>query len=149
MPRRIAPRAHREPTPQTQPTLRRQSNIQSQPASVDLSTDYALKLSDTYFQDIIDTLTATLRKTIALRDLYMRLLSFVSLFMFYMVIMGLQFETSEMYELVSSISMAALPPKYDVMFLPWLKTQVLEVWTDPVCGNGRCETPYEYPSFGR
>ena len=31
----------------------------------------------------------------------------------------------------------------------WIKKLVTEVWIDPRCGDGRCETPYEYHSFGR
>ena len=33
--------------------------------------------------------------------------------------------------------------------LNWLSTTLTAIWVDPVCGDGVCETPFEYASFGR
>lgn len=43
--------------------------------------------------------------------------------------------------------------KYDVFSLPteispWLRTLADEHWTDPVCGDGKCEA-FEFPSYSR
>lgn len=31
----------------------------------------------------------------------------------------------------------------------WLSGFVQSSWVDPVCGDGKCELPFEYPSYGR
>jgi hypothetical protein len=31
----------------------------------------------------------------------------------------------------------------------WLSNIVSSVWTDPVCGDGKCELPFEFPTYGR
>lgn len=31
----------------------------------------------------------------------------------------------------------------------WLTDRVTTIWTDPICGNGKCEMPYEFPSYHR
>ena len=33
--------------------------------------------------------------------------------------------------------------------LSWLQSTLTAIWVDPVCGDGICETPFEYASFGR
>ncbi|KAL3132313.1 hypothetical protein ABBQ32_008891 [Trebouxia sp. C0010 RCD-2024] len=33
--------------------------------------------------------------------------------------------------------------------LSWLDTTLTAIWVDPVCGDGVCETPFEYASYGR
>ncbi|KAK3286858.1 hypothetical protein CYMTET_5603, partial [Cymbomonas tetramitiformis] len=69
------------------------------------------------------------------------------LFAFYFTVLNLQWAREPGLEL-QSVHSSVLHPR-GTEFFPWLKTQILEVWTDPICGNGRCETPYEYPSYGR
>ena len=32
--------------------------------------------------------------------------------------------------------------------LNWLQSTLTLIWTDPVCGDGNCEEPFEYPSYG-
>ena len=31
----------------------------------------------------------------------------------------------------------------------WLADKVTTIWTDPVCGNNKCEMPYEFPAYHR
>jgi hypothetical protein len=31
----------------------------------------------------------------------------------------------------------------------WLSGILSTVWTDPVCGDGKCELPFEFPTYGR
>ena len=33
--------------------------------------------------------------------------------------------------------------------LSWLDQTLTAIWVDPVCGDGVCETPFEYASYGR
>ena len=33
--------------------------------------------------------------------------------------------------------------------LSWLDDTLTAIWVDPVCGDGVCETPFEYASYGR
>lgn len=33
--------------------------------------------------------------------------------------------------------------------LSWLDGTLTAIWVDPVCGDGVCETPFEYASYGR
>ncbi|KAK3258323.1 hypothetical protein CYMTET_32627, partial [Cymbomonas tetramitiformis] len=84
-----------------------------------------------------------------LRLFYIVLVTDILLLLFYVTFMTIQFERSRSHELTSSITMAVVPPRFDVPFMDWLKAQVLEVWIDPLCGDGFCQTPYEFPSFGR
>ncbi|KAK3239988.1 hypothetical protein CYMTET_50126 [Cymbomonas tetramitiformis] len=51
--------------------------------------------------------------------------------------------------MTSSVMLATVPPKNDVLFLEWLKDQIENAWKDPVCGDGICHTPHEFASFGR
>eukprot|EP00959_Pyramimonas_sp_CCMP1952_P475069 9503998-Pyramimonas_sp.AAC.2 len=59
-------------------------------------------------------------------------------------------------QVVSSLQ-AAIGPEDAVMFpssLPqdspfyqWLQGIQSKIWTDPMCGNGLCEPPFEYPAY--
>ena len=33
--------------------------------------------------------------------------------------------------------------------LSWLQTTLTNIWVDPVCGDGVCETPFEFAAYGR
>ncbi len=33
--------------------------------------------------------------------------------------------------------------------LNWLQTTLTNIWVDPVCGDGVCETPFEFAAYGR
>jgi len=33
--------------------------------------------------------------------------------------------------------------------LDWVQSGMVELWRDPVCGDGTCEPPFEFPAFGR
>ena len=37
-------------------------------------------------------------------------------------------------------------PRHNVFWV-WLEHQRKIIWTDPVCGNGVCEQPYEFPAY--
>ncbi|KAK3261877.1 hypothetical protein CYMTET_29241 [Cymbomonas tetramitiformis] len=83
------------------------------------------------------------------RTLYKALLLHLSLIIFHYSLMGQQTHFLSAREITSSITRTTVPPKYGVSFVDWLKTQILEIWKDPVCGDGVCNEPYEFASFGR
>ncbi|KAK3289136.1 hypothetical protein CYMTET_3407 [Cymbomonas tetramitiformis] len=60
-----------------------------------------------------------------------------------------QFRAQNAEVVVSSVADRGLPPKYGLKFMDWLKTMIWEIWTDPICGDGICEAPFEFPSYGR
>ncbi|KAK3247061.1 hypothetical protein CYMTET_43430 [Cymbomonas tetramitiformis] len=62
--------------------------------------------------------------------------------------MHLQYQDMGGFEMVSTTTKALVPP-INAPFMLWLKTQIMKVWIDPECGDGICDSPYEFPSFGR
>ncbi|KAK3274662.1 hypothetical protein CYMTET_17162 [Cymbomonas tetramitiformis] len=100
-------------------------------------------------QRLLAHIVSLLRNAVRLRDIYIRLSKNLFLFLFYLTVMGLQYEASDSYEMVTSIRQALIPPKFDVPFMEWLKTQVLDVWMEEECGNGICNQPDEFPAWGR
>ncbi|KAK3276540.1 TRP-like ion channel Pkd2 [Cymbomonas tetramitiformis] len=104
---------------------------------------------DRTFKYVLASLLNILKKDVELRNVYIMFFSQLALFIFYLFVMAMQFNTSNSRALTTSIAQAVVPPQYDVSFMDWLKTQVVEVWKDPLCGNGICEAPHEFSSFGR
>eukprot|EP00959_Pyramimonas_sp_CCMP1952_P183944 3846069-Pyramimonas_sp.AAC.2 len=39
-----------------------------------------------------------------------------------------------------------MEPSQNPLF-KWLEGLSQEIWTDPTCGNGICEPPYEFPAY--
>ncbi|KAK3267231.1 hypothetical protein CYMTET_24202 [Cymbomonas tetramitiformis] len=62
---------------------------------------------------------------------------------------GIDPEFQKFMQVVSSIAQYTLPPKHGVEFMDWFKTVMWEVWQDPVCGDGICQSPFEFPRYGR
>ncbi|KAK3266249.1 hypothetical protein CYMTET_25113 [Cymbomonas tetramitiformis] len=83
------------------------------------------------------------------RNLYSKVFKHLALYTFFGFVTLTQFYEQDSYTVVSSIAQTTLAPKYGVKFMDWLKTMAWEVWEDPKCGNGVCEHPFEFPSFGR
>jgi hypothetical protein len=84
---------------------------------------------------------------------YKSLLLFFSYFILYVTILLLQNDASSMYKMQKSIQNAFLPTSTEYInknqFLFWLQQSVLSnSFVDPVCGNGLCEGPVEFPAFG-
>ncbi|KAK3233695.1 hypothetical protein CYMTET_56019 [Cymbomonas tetramitiformis] len=103
---------------------------------------------DSVFTQRIEKILDILKDDIISRNLYSSLFAQLSLFIFYLFIMNLQFEQLNAYETASCIS-ASVKPNIGLDFLPWLKTQVFYIWKEPICGDGICEGPAEFPAFGR
>ncbi|KAK3268516.1 hypothetical protein CYMTET_22988 [Cymbomonas tetramitiformis] len=85
---------------------------------------------------------------ISLRDLYLTLVLSICTFTMYLAVMYLQYQDMGGFEMVSTTTKALVPP-INAPFMLWLKTQIMKVWIDPECGDGICDSPYEFPSFGR
>ncbi|KAK3242343.1 hypothetical protein CYMTET_47962 [Cymbomonas tetramitiformis] len=92
-----------------------------------------------------------LEKSRRLRNIYLQLIRDLCRVLFYLSILGLQYSALQPYTLVSALRRAIVPATENGVpeFMDWLKIQVLEVWTDPTCGDGVCHEPIEFPSFGR
>jgi hypothetical protein len=86
---------------------------------------------------------------------------YVACYMLFMALyMGvLYFHASSFHcgEVVRSLKSALLPggssPELrfssESAVLDWLESHVVApVWTDPICGDGRCEAPWEMPAWG-
>ncbi|KAK3244510.1 hypothetical protein CYMTET_45878 [Cymbomonas tetramitiformis] len=71
------------------------------------------------------------------------------IFVFFSALSTVLYQRSNSYELVSSVQSTLVPPVYNVDFLQWLKTQTLKIWKDPICGDGVCQEPFEFPAFHR
>jgi len=84
---------------------------------------------------------------------YLRGLAMASYFLFFVMVLITVSRYSAIYSVVSSIASAYLPIMENNMveerssIQNWLGGQVNRVWLDPVCGNGVCEAPFEFPSF--
>ncbi|KAK3241772.1 hypothetical protein CYMTET_48503 [Cymbomonas tetramitiformis] len=85
---------------------------------------------------------------ISLRQLYLSLTVSLLIFVFYLAVMHLQFQDVRAFEVLATARTVLVPPAY-VQFMPWLRTQIVNVWIDPTCGDGICQSPNEFPSFGR
>ncbi|KAK3243706.1 hypothetical protein CYMTET_46664 [Cymbomonas tetramitiformis] len=90
-----------------------------------------------------------LRNVLQIRSSYHNLTSYLFVFFFCVSVVYLQLTISLSSEVTSALYRGVVPPKYSVTFLEWLKTQILEIWEDPICGDGVCHEPYEVASFGR
>ncbi|KAK3273944.1 hypothetical protein CYMTET_17843, partial [Cymbomonas tetramitiformis] len=95
------------------------------------------------------SLLASLKKSIALRDLCIRISKLVLTICFYTTVMMVHLNAQDSFQTVSSVAQRVLPPLRGVEFMDWFKTMVWQVWEDPVCGDGLCVSPHEFPSFGR
>ena len=84
---------------------------------------------------------------------YGHLGSFLVFFAAYLLMLYLQRNAESTYVVHSTIKEMAVPgdstmtSSQDV--LDWLKNTLDNVWSDPQCGDGICEAPFEFPSYGR
>jgi len=104
-------------------------------------------------EQVVVEARAIVQEHIERKGSYLSLLRFLAYFVLYIVVLlGLQGDTTNMYKMQKSIQNAFLPREQYVSkrdFLQWLQTKVLwNSFIDPVCGNGLCEGPVEFPAFG-
>ncbi|KAL0022694.1 hypothetical protein WJX77_001966 [Trebouxia sp. C0004] len=102
---------------------------------------------------VVKELHARYRKQTKRWQDYIRLFGFLVFVSLFLAVLFLQRNAQVAYQVHSTIENAILPTSTqygssdDV--LSWLSTTLTAIWVDPVCGDGVCETPFEYASFGR
>ncbi|KAK3280488.1 TRP-like ion channel Pkd2, partial [Cymbomonas tetramitiformis] len=98
---------------------------------------------------VSDAVLERVKEFIRVRNIYFLLFLYFLTLGFYFFVMNSQLQYSNLPKMASALRRATVPPKVGVTYLDWLKTQILEVWKDPVCGDNICHEPYEFASFGR
>ncbi|KAK3277010.1 hypothetical protein CYMTET_14957 [Cymbomonas tetramitiformis] len=89
---------------------------------------------------------------------YANMFSFILFICFYFAILFYQRRAFLAYDVTFTLSETVLPKASSTEYADsfttqdqiydWLAALVDQVWVDPSCGDGVCEPPYEYPSFG-
>jgi hypothetical protein len=91
------------------------------------------------------------------RSNYCKLFFFLFYMVFYSVVLFRQNERRD-FELVDYHRQFFFPEGYEAGednfystedVYEWLADKVTTIWTDPVCGNNKCEMPYEFPAYHR
>ena len=90
---------------------------------------------------------------------YLNLFQYLFFWFFYMVVVYVQSDVFNAYEVVSSVRNAIVPLNGDgsprrtmgspLEILDWLAQTAEPVWVDEVCGDGTCTEPFEFPAYGR
>ena len=89
----------------------------------------------------------------------MNLFQYLFFCAFYFVVVFMQADVYNGYSVVSSVRRAVVPldgEGYPVttmsgpnQILDWLLASASPVWVDEVCGDGVCNSPFEFPAYGR
>lgn len=104
-------------------------------------------------QRIVHTLYNRYEKQMQRWGDYKTLFAFLSFVALFLVVLYLQRSSNIAYKVHSTIwdvvqpSASVYQSKQDVY--DWMRNLLGTVWKDPVCGDGLCEVPFEYPSYGR
>mmetsp|Transcript_27128 Transcript_27128/g.48350 ORF Transcript_27128/g.48350 Transcript_27128/m.48350 type:complete len:1606 (-) Transcript_27128:382-5199(-) len=84
---------------------------------------------------------------------YIQLFSFLIFVAVFLSVLFLQRNAQVAYSVHSTIKSTLVPESTTLSssseVLTWLQSTLAEVWKDPVCGDGVCETPFEFASYGR
>eukprot|EP00242_Pyramimonas_sp_CCMP2087_P014691 CAMPEP_0198201232 /NCGR_PEP_ID=MMETSP1445-20131203/3979_1 /TAXON_ID=36898 /ORGANISM="Pyramimonas sp., Strain CCMP2087" /LENGTH=830 /DNA_ID=CAMNT_0043871443 /DNA_START=179 /DNA_END=2671 /DNA_ORIENTATION=+ len=111
---------------------------------------------------LVEKLYTCNKKTQERRANYKTWFMFILYMMFYFIVLFSQANPKIFYPIVASTQMALfpdhfpygdegvpLPPMSETDVLSWIWQTVETVWTHPQCGDGRCDTPNEFPSYHR
>jgi len=106
------------------------------------------------YMEVLKAIKAMTTHRLRYMKKYATLLTFMVFVLLYCTVVYLQTSPNLSYMVGSSIEGLIKPEKSSTQdrnyFYSWLNDQVLEpVWTEIVCGDGRCQTPHEIPAFGR
>ncbi|KAK3245538.1 hypothetical protein CYMTET_44898 [Cymbomonas tetramitiformis] len=130
--------------------IERHSSVQSSNSYFNPKSKRAIRSPQLqYVRHVTDGVLQRLRNVLQIRSLYYDLISYLFVFVFCASVVNIQLTISLSSEVTSALYQGIVPPKYSVTFLEWLKTQILEIWEDPICGDGVCHESYEVASFGR
>ena len=90
---------------------------------------------------------------------YMNLCQYLFFCLFYMLVVYIQSDALNAFNVLSSVRDAVVPMDTDgrpltkmgspVDILNWLVGTAYPVWIDEVCGDGVCNEPFEFPAYGR
>eukprot|EP00192_Tetraselmis_astigmatica_P001702 CAMPEP_0117652658 /NCGR_PEP_ID=MMETSP0804-20121206/2750_1 /TAXON_ID=1074897 /ORGANISM="Tetraselmis astigmatica, Strain CCMP880" /LENGTH=1606 /DNA_ID=CAMNT_0005458731 /DNA_START=90 /DNA_END=4910 /DNA_ORIENTATION=+ len=84
---------------------------------------------------------------------YISLFSFLIFVAIFLSVLFLQRNAQVAYAVHSTIKDTLVPSSTTLSssseVLDWLQGTLAEIWKDPVCGDGVCETPFEFASYGR
>ena len=109
---------------------------------------------DVMYVDVLRKLKAYARLRIRHINHFYRIMKFLCFFALYCTMLYRQTDPFVSYEVSSSIK-EILHPKIqstqNVHYLyEWLSQSVVDhIWIESRCGDGVCQAPYEFPSFGR
>ncbi|MEW5311378.1 MAG: hypothetical protein WDW38_003099 [Sanguina aurantia] len=82
---------------------------------------------------------------------YRSLFSFLGFVSLFLAILYLQRSAGTAFMVYSTIDSVVTPPQKSYQstgdVYNWLNGVLTTVWTDPVCGDGVCEAPFEYASY--
>eukprot|EP00210_Caulerpa_lentillifera_P005376 g5138.t1 len=83
---------------------------------------------------------------------YETLFAYLAFAVLFLTVLYLQSNAHTTYQVQSSIQ--SIAPNTDTMdsadaVLQWIETTLKGTWKDPVCGDGVCESPFEFASYGR
>jgi len=109
------------------------------------------------FLEITKSLRIAMHRHATLRSNYCKLFFFLFYMVFYSMVLFQQ-NVRRDFELVDFHREFFFPDGYEAGednfystedVYEWLTDKVTTIWTDPICGNGKCEMPYEFPSYHR
>ena len=108
---------------------------------------------ETRAQRIVRTLYNRYEKQMQRWGNYKKLFAFLSFIGLFLLVLYLQRTSNVAYKVHSTI-WDVVQPDSDVYqskddVYAWMNNLLATVWQDPVCGDGLCEAPFEYPSYGR
>jgi len=84
---------------------------------------------------------------------YGNLCGFLLFGCFWFSVLFMERNATDAYAITNTVIDQFLPEDNEFLssagIFEWLEGTVGDIWTDPVCGDGTCEAPFEYPSYGR
>jgi len=101
---------------------------------------------------IMRALYARYRKQARRWHNYRVLFGFLAFMLLFFIVLFLQRTAAISYAVHSTVA-DVVTPQADIFnskedIYDWLEGLVGTIWSDPVCGDGACELPFEYPSYG-
>ena len=119
-----------------------------------MNHDEENKMEADDYMEALTTIKAMTKHRLHHMGKFIALFTFALFVAFYCVVVYLQISPPLSYLVGSSVDGLLKPEETSTQdsnyFYSWLNDQVLEpVWTETICGDGRCQPPYEIPAFGR
>jgi len=112
------------------------------------------KLESDEYLEVLTTIKALTKQRLRHMGKFFTLFVFVIFVVFYCTVVFLQTSPTLSYLVGSTVDGLLKPSETSTQdpnyFYSWLNDQVIEpVWTEVICGDDRCQPPYEIPAFGR